>query len=300
MGNKALIDKINKLKKEKNAVILVHNYQRPEIYEVADFIGDSLGLSKEAAKTEAEIIVFCGVTFMAETAKILSPQKKVLIPEKTAGCPLADAATVTMIMQMKKQHPKAAVVSYVNTSALVKSESDICCTSMNAVKVVNSLEEEEVIFVPDVNLGQYVQTKTDKKIILWPGHCYVHSAVLAENIKEAKKQHPDAKVVAHPEAPPEVLALADFICGTGGMITYAKETDTKEFIIVTEEGMTKRLKREVPDKTFYVAAGVCFNMKKTTLEKVYGCLLNEKNDIELDEEIMEKARKALQRMLDVL
>jgi quinolinate synthase len=294
-----VIDRINRLKKEKNAVILVHNYQRPEIYEIADFIGDSLGLSKEAAKTKSDIIVFCGVSFMAETAKILSPQKKVLIPAKSAGCPLADGATVTMIRQMKKQHPKAAVVSYVNTSALVKAESDICCTSMNAVKVVNSLKEDEVIFVPDVNLGQYVQTKTDKKIVLWPGHCYVHSTVLAENVKEAKKQHPDAKIVAHPEAPQEVLALADFICGTGGMIKYAKESDAKEFIIVTEEGMTNRLKREIPDKTFYVAAGVCFNMKKTTLEKVYDCLLNEKNEIELDKEIMDKAGKALQRMLDV-
>jgi quinolinate synthase len=294
-----VIDRINRLKKEKNAVILVHNYQRPEIYEIADFIGDSLGLSKEAAKTKSDIIVFCGVSFMAETAKILSPQKKVLIPAKSAGCPLADGATVTMIRQMKKQHPKAAVVSYVNTSALVKAESDICCTSMNAVKVVNSLKEDEVIFVPDVNLGQYVQTKTDKKIVLWPGHCYVHSTVLAENVKEAKKQHPDAKIVAHPEAPQEVLALADFICGTGGMIKYAKESDAKEFIIVTEEGMTNRLKREIPDKTCYVAAGVCFNMKKTTLEKVYDCLLNEKNEIELDKEIMDKAGKALQRMLDV-
>ncbi len=299
MQQKELINKINNLKKEKNAVILVHNYQRPEIYEIADFIGDSLGLSKQAAATKADIIVFCGVSFMAETAKILSPQKKVYIPDKTAGCPLADTATVSMMKEMRKEHPKAAIVSYVNTSALVKAESDICCTSMNALKVVNSLKEDEIIFVPDVNLGLYVQTKTNKKIILWPGHCYVHSAVLVDNVKDAKKQHPDAKVIAHPEAPPEVLALADFICGTGGMIKYSKESDAKEFIIVTEEGMTKRLKREVPDKTFYVAAGVCFNMKKTTLEKVYDCLINEKNEIELDGEIMEKARTALQRMLDV-
>jgi quinolinate synthase len=299
MESKDLIEKINNLKKEKNAVILVHNYQRPEIYEIADHIGDSLDLSKKAASTNAAIIVFCGVTFMAETAKVLSPDKKVLIPEKTAGCPLADSATVTMLRQMKRKHPGAAVVSYVNTSALVKAESDICCTSVNAVKIVNSLKEDEVIFIPDVNLGKYVQSKTNKKIVLWPGHCHVHSAILAENIKEAKKQHPYAKVVAHPEAPPEVLALADFICGTGGMIKYAKESKAKEFIIVTEEGMINRLKREVPHKTFYVGAGVCFNMKKTTLEKVYNVLLNETNEIILDKKVMDKARIALQRMLDV-
>jgi len=294
---KELIEKINRLKKEKNAIILVHNYQRPEIYSVADFVGDSLELSKEAARTNASIIVFCGVHFMAETAKILSPSKKVLLPSKEAGCQMADMATVDQLKEMKAKYPNAAVVSYVNTTAEIKALSDVCCTSMNAVKIVNSLVEDEVIFLPDKNLGKYVQQHTNKKIILWPGHCYVHNKVLVDSVKKAKDNYPNAKIIAHPECPPEVLAISDHICGTGGMIKYAKESDAQEFIIATEEGMVNRLKLEVPNKKFYAVGGVCVNMKKTTLQKIYDCLINEEPEITIHGDILVKAKKALDRMI---
>jgi quinolinate synthase len=296
---KELIDKINKLKKEKNAVILVHNYQRPEIYEIADALGDSLGLAKKAVETDAKIIVFCGVDFMAESAKILNPGKVVLHPEKLSACPMANMVTVSQVLEAKKKHPLAVVVSYVNTPAEVKAVSDICCTSSNAVKVVNSLKEDEVIFVPDRNLGTYVQTKTDKKVILLEGHCYVHDKVLVEDVKKAKELHPDAKVMVHPECKMEVINCADAVCSTGQMMTYAKESDAKEFIVVTECGMVNRLKQEMPDKTFWAVGGICLQMKKITLEKIYDCLLNETNKVELDEEVIEKAKKALDNMLKV-
>ncbi len=296
---KELIKKINELKKQKNAVILVHNYQRPEIYDIADFLGDSLGLSKEASKTNADIIVYCGVTFMAETAKILSPSKKVLIPDKNAICPMACMATALGIKEMRKKHPKAAVVSYVNSTADVKAESDICCTSANAVKIVNYLEEDEVIFVPDINLGKYVQTKTDKKIILWDGNCYVHSNIIPDELVLAKKNNPDAVVYAHPECSPDVLQYADEILSTSGMIDRARASSAKEFIIVTECGMVELLSQKCPGKKFYSVGGVCFQQKKITLEKVYDCLKNETNEVNVDEEIMVKSRKALERMINV-
>src|SRR3989338_2502708 len=296
---KELIGKINQLKKEKNAVILVHNYQRPEIYEVADFMGDSLELSRKAKETDAKIIVFCGVDFMAETAKILSPDKTVLHPEKLSICPMAAMGAKEKILEMKKLHPKAAVCSYVNTTAETKSVSDICCTSANAIKIVNSLKENEVIFVPDKNLADWVQKNTKKKIIPLEGHCYVHDKILPEQVKEAKENYPNAKVLIHPECRPEVVALADAVCSTSQMIRYAKESPAKEFIAVTECGMVNRLKREMPDKRFYAVGGTCIQMKKITLQKVYDCLLNEKNKVELDKDIMDKARKALQRMLGV-
>jgi quinolinate synthase len=296
---KELIENINRLKKEKNAVILVHNYQKPEIYSVGDFIGDSLELSKEAARTDASIIVFCGVHFMAETAKILSPSKKVLLPSKEAGCQMADMATVDQLKDMKAKYPNAAVVSYVNTTADIKALTDVCCTSINAVKIVNSLDEDEIIFLPDENLGKYVQQHTNKKIILWPGHCYVHNNVLVSSVKKAKENYPNAKLVAHPECPPEVLSFADHICGTGGMIKYAKESDAKEFIIATEEGMINRLEIEVPNKKFYAVGGVCINMKKTTLQKVYDCLVNEEPEITIPEETLSKAKKALDKMINL-
>ena len=299
MHNKELINKINKLKKEKNAVILVHNYQRPEIYEIADFLGDSLGLSQEAARTKADIIVFCGVTFMAETARLLSPNKKVLIPDKNAICPMACMATDIGIKEMRKKYPKAAVVSYVNSTADVKAESDICCTSANAVKVVNSLKEKEIIFVPDINLGRYTQTKTDKKIILWEGNCYVHSNILPEHVKQAKENHPDALVYAHPECSPEVLQYADEVLSTSGMIDRARASDKKEFIIVTECGMTSLLSQKCPGKKFYAVGGVCFTQKLVTLQKAYDSLVKEQYEVTLPEDIAKRAGKAVRRMLEI-
>ncbi len=298
--HKELIEKINKLKKEKNSVILVHNYQRPEIYKIADFIGDSLGLCKEATKTDAEIIVFCGVDFMAESAKILNPDKTVLHPSKISVCPMAAMVTKEQVLEMKKKYPKAVVVSYVNTTADVKAVSDICCTSANAVKVVGSLKEKEIIFTPDKNLGTYVQSKLpDKKIILVEGYCYVHDKIDAESVKRAKELHPEAEVLVHPECRMDVVKLADYVCSTSQMEQRVKESPAKEFIIVTECGMVNRLKMIRSDAEYYAGAGTCIQMKKITLEKVYDCLLNETNKVELDKEIREKAKKALDAMLEI-
>ena len=295
----SLINKINRLKKEKNAVMLVHNYQRPEIYQVADFIGDSLELSKEAAKTDADIIVFCGVDFMAESAKILSPDKKVLIPVRDAQCPMAGMVTRQELLNLKKQHPHAAVVSYVNTSAETKAESDICCTSSNCVEVVNSLPEKEVIFVPDENLAKYVQTKSDKRIIPWKGFCYVHSKITAAQVKEAKSLHPEAKVLVHPECPLDVIALADYVCSTSQMLYYAKKDEAKEFIIITEHGMVERLKLEMPEKKFYAIVATCIQQKKNTLPAVLRSIQEEIYPVEINEDIIKKARVTLDRMLEV-
>ena len=299
MREEELIGKINRLKKEKNAVILVHNYQRPEIYKVADFIGDSLELSREAAKTDADIIVFCGVDFMAESAKILNPDKKVLIPVRDAQCPMAGMVTRQELLNLKKQHPGAAVVSYVNTSAETKAESDICCTSSNCVDVVNSLPEKEVIFVPDENLAKYVQTKSDKKIIPWKGFCYVHSKITSAQVKDAKCLHPEAKVLVHPECPLDVIALADYVCSTSQMLYYAKENEANEFIIITEHGMVERLKLEMPDKRFYAIVATCIQQKKNTLPAVLRSIQEGIYPVEIDREIIKKARVALDRMLEV-
>jgi len=300
MEHAELIEKINNLKKEKNAVILVHNYQRPEIYEVGDFLGDSLGLAKDAVKTDAKIIVFCGVDFMAESAKMLNPDKMVLHPEKLSACPMANMITVSGVLEAKKKYPNAAVVSYVNSTADVKAVSDICCTSANAVKIVESLHNKEIIFVPDKNLGNYVQSQLpDKKIITVDGHCYVHDKILVENVREAKKNHPDAKVMVHPECKMEVIKEADAVCSTGQMITYARESSAKEFIVVTECGMVNALQKELPDKKFWAVGGTCLQMKKITLEKVYDCLLNETNQVSVDPDIAVKAKRALDRMLEV-
>ncbi|MBW2980907.1 quinolinate synthase NadA [Candidatus Woesearchaeota archaeon] len=296
---KQLINKILKLKKRKKAVILVHNYQRPEMYKIADFVGDSLDLSIAATETAAKLIVFCGVDFMAESAKILNPEKKVLLPTKAAICPMAAMVNGAALRKFKKRHPKAAVVCYINTSADVKAESDICCTSRNAVNVVNSLPNKEIIFVPDIHLAEYVQTKTKKKIIPWKGHCYVHAAIMAETIKEAKKARPKAKVIVHPESPMNVLKLADHVCGTGGMIRYAKKSKAKEFIVATEEGMTNRLKKEVPGKKFYAAAGVCFGQKAVNLRNVYKSLKEGKYETKVPEKIRLKAKRALDMMLEI-
>jgi len=297
--NLTLINEINRLKKEKNAVILVHNYQRPEIYKVADHMGDSIGLCKAAAKTDADMIVFCGVDFMAESAKILNPKKKVLIPTRQAECPMAGMVRKKDLLDLKKQYPEAAIVSYVNTRAETKAISDICCTSANAVQVVNSLSQKEIIFVPDENLANYVQSKSDKKIIPWKGFCYVHAKITPDQIREAKNAHPEAKVIAHPECKMDVLKLADHVGSTSQMLSIAKKDEAREFIIATEHGMVERLKLEIPDKKFYMIVSTCIQMKKNTLEKVLRSLQEEIHPVKLDEEVIRKARKALEKMLEV-
>ena len=301
MEEKDLIERIKTLKKEKNAVLLAHVYQRPEIYKVADFIGDSYGLSKKATETTADIIVFCGVDFMAESAYILNPDKTVLIPTRLANCPMAAMVDVAGLRKLKAKHPRAAVVSYVNTTADVKAESDVCCTSANAVKVVNSLEEDEVIFVPDSNLANYVMRHTDKKIIPWNGWCYVHRKFSPEGLSRAKAMHVDAKVLVHPECIPEVVDLADEVCSTTGMINYVKQSPDKTFIIATEIGVVERLKRMFPEKVFFQAppGGTCIQMKKTTLKLVLDSLEKEQFKVTVPEDIMVRAKKALDRMLNV-
>ena len=294
-----IVEEINKLKKEKNAIILVHNYQRPEIQDIADFLGDSLGLSREAAKTDVNIIVFCGVRFMAETAKILSPEKMVLLPRKEAGCPMADMVTAEDLKRLKGKHPDAKVVSYVNTNADVKAESDICCTSANAVEVVRNLKTERIIFTPDKNLAAYCQRFTNKEIIPWNGYCYVHEKIRKEEVRLAKEKFPDALLLVHPECNPSVIDLADEVLSTSGMVNFVKKSHKKKFLIGTEEGLIYRLKKENPGKEFYAAgtAKMCRNMKLTTLNDVYLSLREERYAIELPEGIIESAQKALEAML---
>ncbi len=298
--NQYLLDEIRRLKHEKGAIILVHNYQRPEIYQVGDFIGDSYGLSVEASKTDARMIIFCGVHFMAESASILNPNKKVILPAIDAGCPMADMVTAEDLRELQKKHPGTATVCYINTTAAVKAESDVICTSSNAVKIVNSLPNRRVIFVPDKNLASYVSEQTDKEIIPWEGYCYVHARFSPEELAEAKKSLKDAKVIAHPECPGEVRKLADHICSTSGMISYAKNSEAKEFIVATEIGMIEMLKRHVPGKTFYTAppGRTCVNMKKNNLQFVLDALKNEAPVITVPEEIRLKAKRALDRMLE--
>ena len=294
-----IVEEILRLKKEKNAIILVHNYQRPEIQDIADFLGDSLGLSREAAKTDARIIVFCGVRFMAETAKILSPEKIVLLPRKDAGCPMADMITAENLRILKEKYPDAKVVSYVNTNADVKAESDICCTSANAVEVVRNVKGERIIFTPDKNLAAYCQRFTNKEIIPWNGYCYVHEKIRKEEVRLAKEKFPDALLLVHPECNPSVIDLADEVLSTSGMLNFAKKSNKKRFLIGTEEGLIYRLKKENPEKEFYTAgtAKMCRNMKLTTLNDVYLSLKEERYAIELPEGIIKSAQKALMEMM---
>lgn len=294
-----LIELVLELKKQRNAVILVHNYQRPEMFRIADYIGDSLGLSVKAAETDADVILFCGVKFMAETAKVLSPKKTVLLPTLDAGCSLADMATVQSLKEVKKQYPDAAVVSYVNTTADVKALSDICCTSANAVEVVNSLPHKQVIFLPDKNLGRYVQQHTDKEVILWDGYCFVHDKLDSDTLMEFKQRYPDAKIVAHPECRDDLLKLADHVCGTGGMAKFAKLDGSKNFIVVTECGMTEKLRQDVPNKNFLSFCNICPYMKSTTLPLVVRSLIHNVHEIKLPRDVIVNAGKAIDRMLAI-
>lgn len=291
---------IRKLLKEKDAVLLAHNYQTEEVQLVADFLGDSLELSRCAAQTHQHIIVFAGVKFMAETAKILSPGKKVLLPRLDAGCPMADMIVAEELLEMKKLHPRAQVVSYVNSSVEIKAESDACCTSANAISVVKNIDADEIIFVPDRNLGAWVQRHVPaKKIHLFEGYCYVHNRITREEILEMKKHLPDAKVIIHPEVRPEVIDLADEVLSTAGMLKYAASSPHRNFIVATEQGLLERMKRENPGKEFWPAlkAKLCSNMKRTSIRDVHEALLRDRYEISVPPDIAARAVKALEEML---
>ncbi len=298
-----LIDKIQQLKKQRNAVILAHNYQLQDIQDLADITGDSLGLSKQAAQTEADTIVFCGVMFMAETAAILSPDKTVLIPEKTAGCPMADMITAEQLRELKKQHPDALVVCYVNSTADIKAESDYCCTSSNAVEVVRSLpKDKEIIFVPDQHLGRHVQQQTGRELILWPGYCPSHVVITVEDIRAEKKRYPDALVITHPECSEPVKEASDALLSTGQMLTYVRNSPARRFIVATEVGMTHALKKVRPDAEFIPAGSraVCPNMKKITIDKLIASMEDMKYKVTVDKAVADKARRSLKRMIEIL
>ena len=294
------IKKINQLKKEKNAVILAHNYQTPEIYHgVADIAADSLALALEAAKTKADVIVLCGVHFMAETAKLMNPDKKVLIPDMDAGCSLASSITGEDVRMLKEKYPGVPVVSYVNTSAEVKAESDVCCTSANAVKVVESLGVDKVIFLPDHYLANYVQKNTKVKIISWQGTCIVHEKFTGNEIKEIRKQNPGIKIIAHPECPPDVITASDFAGSTSSMVNYVKEKQPKKVLLVTECSMSDNIQIENPNVDFIKPCNLCPFMKKITLKKIFECLKNESNEIIIGHNIAARARKSVTRMADI-
>ncbi|MGM0365156.1 MAG: quinolinate synthase NadA [Actinomycetota bacterium] len=297
-----LSTRITRLKQKKNAVILAHNYQIGEVQDIADFVGDSLQLSIQASRTEKDIIVFCGVNFMAETAKILSPQKMVLLPDKSSGCPMADMINADQLKELKQKYPDAVVVCYVNSTAEVKALSDICCTSSNAEKIVKTiLQDKKIIFIPDKYLGSYVQSRTGREMILWNGYCPTHVVISAKQILKLKREHLDAVVIVHPESPPDVIEVADKVASTGGILDYVKKSSRKEFIIGTETGIIHRLKKENPQKIFYPASSrsICPNMKRTNLEKILWSLEEQQYKIVLDKEIMDRARKAIDRMLAV-
>jgi len=302
MSNEEIIQKIKQLKEKHDVVILAHNYQIPEVQDIADFLGDSLGLSIEASKTKAKIILFCGVKFMAETAAIICPDKTVLMPDENAGCPMANMITVRQLREMKKLYPKAKVVCYVNSTAAVKAESDICCTSANAIKVVNSIpKEDQIIFIPDKSLGDYVSKQIGRKMILWNGYCPTHHRILAQDIINMKAKYPNAKVMVHPECTADVIELADVVLSTGGMIKYAKESPDKEFIVGTEIGLLYTLSKQNPDKKFYPATKLsdCPNMKLNTLEKILWSLEDMVYKVTVPEDIRVKAWNAIDKMLKI-
>lgn len=300
-SDSSIIAEIRNLAKKRNAVILSHNYQLGEVQDIADYLGDSLELSQKAAKTKADVIVFCGVHFMAETASILSPDKVVLIPDKEAGCPMANMISAERLRSLKAKHPKATIVSYVNSTAGVKAESDICCTSANAVKVVKSVEAKDIIFVPDKYLATYVAGKVKKNIIPWNGFCPTHIKILPEHVMKQKELHPGAEIIVHPECTPPVIAMADKVLSTGGMCKFAKKSDFSEIIIGTEIGLLHRLRKENPEKQFYPASdkAVCPNMKKINVEKILWTLQDMKPEVKVTEDIRIKSKKALDRMLRV-
>jgi quinolinate synthase len=299
--NRELKERLLQLKKERNAIILAHYYQRDEIQEVADFRGDSFLLAQKAAETDAEVIVFCGVHFMGESAKILAPNKKVIIPDERAGCPMADMVNVDGLRELKAKHPNATVVTYINSSAEVKAETDICCTSANAVKVIQSLDTDEIIWVPDKNLGHYVSQFTDKKMIIWEGYCNTHDLLTVKDVEEMKAKYPNAEFVVHPECRPEVVAMGDFVGSTTAIIKYCKESPSKEFIVGTEDGTGYQLRKDSPDKTFHFASKflVCPNMKVNNLKKLVKCLETMQPEIYVPPHIADRARLSLERMLQV-
>ena len=295
-----IIEKINKLKKEKNAIILAHNYQTPEIYHgVADIAADSLALAVEAAKTSADKIIMCGVHFMAETAKLMNPNKKVFLPDMQAGCSLASSITGKDVRLLKQKYPGVPVVSYVNTSADVKAETDVCCTSANAVKVVESLNVEKVIFLPDQYLADYVAKNTKVKIISWKGTCIVHEQFTSKEIKDIKNQNPGIKIIAHPECPPDVIEASDFAGSTSGMIKYVKDNQPKKVMLVTECSMSDNVEADNPNVSFIKPCNLCPYMKKIDLEKILNCLENDTNEIILDNKTIEAARKSVIRMTEI-
>jgi quinolinate synthase len=305
---KEIYEELNKLKKEKNAVILAHIYQLPEICDAADFVGDSLELSIKATQTDADIIVFCGVHFMAETASILSPNKKVLIPDIEAGCPMADMITAFQLKNWKAQYKNPVVVAYVNTSAAIKAQSDICCTSSNAVNVVKSVvlgknsKDLDILFVPDRNLGGYIQKTSGIKMNIWNGFCPTHNNfILPEYVLKAKKEHPNAQVLVHPECRPEVVSLADYVMSTGVMCRHVQKSSIKDFIIGTETGILYKLRKDNPDKNFYPVTSFaeCPNMKKNTLAKVFDVLTNMKNIVSVPDDIRQKAYPPIHKMLQI-
>lgn len=299
----SIIKKILALKHQRNAVILAHNYQVPEVQDIADFVGDSLGLSIKAAATDADVIVFCGVHFMAETAKILSPEKTVLLPDKSAGCPMADMINAGELRKLKEEHPGAGVLCYVNTTAEVKAECDLICTSANAVRMVQEglKDARDIIFVPDRHLADYVSGKTGRSFIAWPGYCPTHAMILPEHVRGEKALHPEAAVIAHPECTHAVRELADCTASTEGMCRYVKESGIREFIIATERGIIHRLQKENPSATFYPvsAHAVCPNMKLTSLEKILWALEDMQHEIIVPEEVRQRAYASIRRMLDL-
>jgi quinolinate synthase len=297
------IHRIGALKAERNAVVLAHNYQRPEIFEVADFVGDSLELARQATTVDADVIVFCGVHFMAETAKILNPEKTVLLPDLRAGCSLADSVTADELVErrdaLRKLYPDLLVVAYVNTTAEVKAVADVCCTSANAVKIVNALPAQHILFVPDEHLGDYVQRESTKTVISWNGNCYVHHQITPESIRQVKEALPNVRVLVHPECRADVIALADAVLSTSGMVRYAKQSDADEFLVVTECGLSDRLLVEVPEKKFYKACKLCQFMKMITLDGTLRSLERMEHEIILDEAVRVGAERSLRRMLEL-
>jgi len=298
---KRLKERIAELKQQLRAVIVAHNYQRAEVQDVADFVGDSLELSRQCIKIDAQTIVFCGVRFMAETAAILNPHHTVLLAEDSAGCPLADMISIDELREWKQRYPETLIVCYVNSSAEIKAESYICCTSANGVKVVESVPSDDILFVPDQNLGHYISTQTKKNMILYPGFCHVHHRLKPEQVKLAKKLHPEAQVIVHPECRPDVIALADAALSTSQMLRYAKASSNNSFIIGTEEGLLHRLRQENPDKSFYLVSNsqICTDMKKTTLETVAQTMELRQNIVTVPEEVRLKAKQAVDRMLAI-